>query len=322
MNNKEKAIIEPVDRALIHKELNAERFVRKTNHGDNEIYIIDAFNAPNVLREIGRLREVAFRAAGGGTGDKIDIDKYDTHETPYLQLIVYSPQADEIIGGYRYIDCSKAVDTHTREYLLSTSHYFNFTETFKEEYLPYTIELGRSWVQPSYQTSVNPRKGLFALANLWDGLGALVTIYPDLKYFFGKVTMYPHYDRIARDTLLTFMHYFFPDKQNLVSPFKPLKYDYKEDIVRKYFSDANFKKGLRNLRKLLGDRKESIPPLINVYMGLSETMKTFGTALNPDFGGVEETGIMINIEDIYEEKKKRHIQDEAISDAALKLGQV
>lgn len=319
MSVSDKQIISPVDRKLIKEELNEQRFVRKTNHLDNEIYIVDAFNSPHVMKEIGRLREISFRMAGGGTGDSIDIDDFDTHENAYQQLIVYSPEDEEIIGGYRYIDCGIiGIDGHEQDYL-STAHYFNFSKEFKRDYLPYTIELGRSWIQPEYQSSVNPRKGLFALSNLWDGLGALVTIYPQIKYFFGKVTMYSQYDSIARDILLTFMHYYFPDDDKLVTPINPLHFNFKEEVVEDYFKNVKFRKGQRYLRKLLAKRNETIPPLINVYMGLSETMKTFGTAVNPDFGEVEETGIIIKLDDIYKEKRARHIHDESISKEALKL---
>lgn len=319
MEKRDLDVIQPIDRDLLKKELNKDRFVRKTNHLDNEIYIIDAFNSPNVLKEIGRLREISFRAAGGGTGEAIDLDELDTHEIPYQQLIVYNPKDERIIGGYRFIDCNLATDLEDKKVLLSTAHYFNFSDKFEKEYLPYSIELGRSWIQPDYQPSVSPRKGMFALSNLWDGLGALVSIYPQIKYFFGKVTMYPHYDREARDILMTFMAYYFPDRENLVTPIKPYPFVYRQDIVDSYFKGQNFKKGHRNLRQLLAKLNESIPPLINVYMGLSETMKTFGTAINPDFGDVEETGILIKLDDIYEEKKKRHVQHDSIHPNAFKL---
>ena len=224
MNNA--PIIDPIDKEIIKKELNADRFVRKTRKGDNEIYIINAHNSPNTLQEIGRLREVTFRASGGGTGLPLDLDEFDTDEICYEQLIVWSPEDEEIIGGYRYILCAKAIVPGSDEIHLSTSHYFDFSERFIQDYLPYTIELGRSWVQPNFQPSVNPRKGLFALDNIWDGLGALAVKNPDIRYFFGKVTMYPNYDRESRDFLLHFMHHYFPDNENLMKPYHPLVQDY------------------------------------------------------------------------------------------------
>lgn len=300
-------IIDPISRELIKLELNAERFLRKTRKGDNEIYSVNIHNSPNTLKEIGRLREVTFRASGGGTGLACDLDEFDTDEICYEQLIVWSPEDEEIIGGYRYILCEKAIEANSSEIHLSTSHYFDFTERFIKDFLPQTIELGRSWVQPNFQPSVNPRKGLFALDNIWDGLGAVSIQYPEIKYFFGKVTMYPNFNKEARDFLLHFMHHYFPDTENLMKPFHPLVQVYDANYVESQLNELDFKDGYKVLNAYVRERGENVPPLVNIYMHLSPTMKTFGTAVNPDFGGVEETGILVTLADIYQEKKERHI---------------
>ena len=306
--NPKKEIIAPIDKAILKQELNSERFIRKTRKGDNEIYIVNQHNAPNTLLEIGRLREVTFRASGGGTGEEIDLDEFDTNEICYDQLIVWSPEDEEIIGGYRYIKCENILNLPSKEILLSTSHYFDFSEKFITDYLPHTIELGRSFVQPNFQPSVNPKKGLFALDNIWDGLGALVVNNPEIKYFFGKVTMYPTYNTETRDFLLHFMHHYFPDKENLMQPFHPLLQNYDAAYFDTLLKDLDFKEGFKILNSYAKERGEFIPPLVNIYMGLSPSMKTFGTAVNADFGDVEETGILVTIADIYPEKKERHIQ--------------
>lgn len=299
-------IIAPLDREILKKELNEDRFLRKTRKGENEIYCINYHNSPNVVREIGRLREVSFRASGGGTGLPIDLDDYDTNEICYEQLIVWSPEDEEIVGGYRFILCNKALISHD-EIALSTSHYFKFSPIFIENYLPKTIELGRSWVQPNFQPSVNPRKGLYALDNIWDGLGAIVKEHPEINYFFGKVTMYPSYDTASRDFLLTFMHYYFPDNEQLMAPYHPLKLTHDPEMFRSQLEGLDFKDGFKVLNSFVREHGEFVPPLVNIYMHLSPTMKTFGTAVNPEFGNVEETGILVTINDIYEEKKERHI---------------
>lgn len=301
-------IIQPISKEVLKKELSGDKFIRKTRKGDNEIYIVNHHNSPNVVQEIGRLREVTFRTSGGGTGLPLDLDNFDTDEICYDQLIVWSPEDEEIVGGYRYILCAKAIVPGSDEIKLSTSHYFEFSERFINDYLPYTIELGRSWVQPNFQPSVNPRKGLFALDNIWDGLGALVVKNPDVKYFFGKVTMYPNYDREARDFLLHFMKYYFPDNEHLMRPFHPLKQHYDKAAFSEELKDLDFKEGFRVLNTYVKARGEFVPPLVNIYMNLSPTMKTFGTAVNEDFGDVEETGILVTIADIFEDKKERHIQ--------------
>tara|TARA_B110000037_G_scaffold188405_1_gene219820 strand:- start:12827 stop:13768 length:942 start_codon:yes stop_codon:yes gene_type:complete len=298
-------IIPPVDRALILEELNEDRFLRETNRAGNLIYAVNHVNAPNVMREIGRLRELTFAVSGGGTGNPLDIDEQDTADVCYEQLIVFSPEDQVIMGGYRYIDCAKAVSKDKHE--LSTSHYFNFSEDFEKNYLPYAIELGRSWVNPLFQPSVNPRKGLFALDNLWDGLGAIVLLHPNMKYFFGKVTMYSSYNEQAKRAVLGFMKTYFPDHDNLVTALNPMYTVVGNHEIVSLVNGLDFKEGLKVLQKYCRDRGENVPPLINNYMQLSPTMKSFGTARNTDFGGVEETGILVTLADIEESKKSRHL---------------
>lgn len=299
-------IIPPIERQLLKQELNTQRFVRKTNKGDNEIYIVNAHNSPYVMQEIGRLREVSFAAAGGGTGQPVDIDEYDTHKHCYEQLIVWSPEDEEIVGGYRFMDCSKIYKLDPIP--LSTHHYFIYSEKFIKEYMPYTIELGRSWVQPNFQPQQNSRKGIFSLDNLWDGLGAIVADNPHIKHFFGKVTMYTNYNQEARDAVLSFMHYYFPDKEALVYPIEPLGIETDMTDFLASLDGLDFKDGLRVLSNYVKDRGELIPPLINNYMQLSPTMKTFGTAMNNDFGAVEETGILVTIADIFPERHERYVE--------------
>ncbi|MEJ6685683.1 MAG: GNAT family N-acetyltransferase [Crocinitomicaceae bacterium] len=298
--------IQPISKELLKKELNEKHFIRKTRKGSNEIYSLNYHTAPNVLKEIGRLREITFRASGGGTGKELDLDHYDTDEVCYEQLIVWSPQDEEIIGGYRYIKCKNAIQNPSK-IGLSTTHYFNFSDQFISEYLPYTIELGRSWVRPDYQPSVNPRKGLFALDNIWDGLGALIIFNPDINYFFGKVTMYQNYNTDARNFLLTFINHFFPDQQELLLPHSPLDYSADQDHYLSQIDKLTFSEAFKILNSFVREKKEFIPPLINIYMNLSPSMKTFGTALNSDFGNVEETAILVRIDDIFEDKKERHL---------------
>lgn len=300
-----KEIIDPIEKSVLKAELSKERFLRTTRKGGNEIYRINCHNAPNVLREIGRLRELTFRNSGGGTGEELDLDEHDFGPYAYEQLIVWSPEDEEIIGGYRYLVCADAQD-QDGNYHLSTTHYFEFGTDFKERYLPYTIELGRSWVQPNYQPTVNPKKGLFALDNIWDGLGALIRFYPTVKYFFGKVTMYPDYDTSSRDFLLFFLQHFFPDSEQLIKAYHPLQIGdtsaYAALIEGKEYKDA-----FKELNSFVRERGTFIPPLMNIYMNLSATMRTFDTAVNPDFGNVEETGILVTIADIYPDKKERHL---------------
>ncbi|MDR0561021.1 MAG: GNAT family N-acetyltransferase [Prevotellaceae bacterium] len=296
-------IIAPVDKKLIEKELTTDKFLRYTNNGGNILYIVNYKDSPHIMREIGRLREIAFRTAGGGTGKSLDIDEFDVSEEHcYSQLIVWDPKAKEILGGYRYIICN---GINVRN--LATSELFSFSDRFVTEYMPQTIELGRSFVQPNYQTTSLRSKGLYALDNLWDGLGALVVKYPETKYFLGKVTMYGTFNTEARDMLLYFLLKHFSDGENLVTPIIPLETRPDMEKLNKLLVGETYREDYKILSKEVRSFGENIPPLINSYMNLSPSMKVFGTAVNRGFGSVEETGILIKISDIYAEKIERHI---------------
>jgi hypothetical protein len=299
-------IIAPLNRELLLNELTSERYVRKTNYGNNEIYIINHHNSPYTMQEIGRLRELSFRAAGGGTGKACDLDEFDTDATCYEQLLVWNPEEQEIVGGYRFILMKNAL-TDQGVYNVASTELFGFSPGFISNYLPYSIELGRSFVQPKFQPSLDNRKGMFSLDNLWDGLGALVIDYPEINYFFGKVTMYMDFNKQARDYILSFMNYFFPDTEKLVWPHEPLLLHAPMDEFIGKLKDLEYKEAHRVLNQHVRELGENIPPLVNAYMNLSATMKTFGTAPNHHFGEVEETGILVTIADIYDSKKERHL---------------
>ena len=301
-------IIDPVDKILIKSELTVQKRVRRTNKANNEVYVFTAHDSPNLMREVGRLREIAFRAAGGGTGLEADIDKYDLMDEPYRQLIVWDPENEEILGGYRFIFGSDVAFDENGKPMLATAHLLHFSEKFIKEYLPYTVELGRSFVSLEYQSTLMSRKGIFALDNLWDGLGALTVIEPNMKYFFGKVTMYGTYNKDARNMILYFLNKYFPDNDNLVTAINPLETNTNVEKMRRLFVGKNFKEDYKILNREVRALGYNIPPLINAYMGLSPHMRFFGTAINDEFGDVEESGILIEIDQILEEKRARHIE--------------
>ena len=304
----EEEIIKPVSRELLQKELTEDKLLRATNKSHNDIYVISAHNAPNVMTEIGRLRELAFRAAGGGTGKAADIDEFDTMPGCCKRLIVWNPEAEEIIGGYRYLFGSDWQLDANGQPLLATSHMFHFSDKFLKDYAPYTVELGRSFVSLEYQNVRKNSKSIFALDNLWDGLGALTVMNPQCKYFFGKMTMYPSYIRRGRDMILYFLKKHFDDKDNLIIPIKPLQLETPESEFEALFNETDFKEDYKILNREIRRLGFNIPPLVNAYMNLSPTMKLFGTAINYGFGDVEETGILIAVDEIFEEKRIRHIE--------------
>jgi len=303
-----KKVIAPLPRKEIYAELTPSKLLRKTNKGGNEIYIVTHHDSPALMQEIGRLREITFRDAGGGTGEETDIDVYDTAVSPYKQLIVWNPDAKEILGGYRYILCAEAPKDEHGHVQLATSHLFDFSQRFIDEFLPYSLELGRSFVQPAYQSSKAGAKALFALDNLWDGLGALTVDHPEIKYFFGKITMYSHFHNEARNLIQFFFKKYFRDRENLVYPKEPVEFEMDMDAMEKLFIGENYKEDYKILLQNVRQYGENVPPLINSYMNLSPSMKTFGTSKNKEFGEVLETGIILTIEDIYSIKVDRHIE--------------
>jgi len=300
-------IIAPISVDVLKAELTPAKKLRNTNKSNNEIYVINHHDSPNVMKEIGRLREEAFRNSGGGSGLSMDIDEFDTMENPYQQLIVWDPEAEKILGGYRYILGRDIKLDENGQPLLATAHMFHFSKKFVKKYLPYTIELGRSFVTPEYQSSKAGAKALYALDNLWDGLGALAIEYPNMKYFFGKMTMYPEYNRQARDLIQFFLMKHFGDKKNLVKPFEPLKIDTPVSYMESILTEDGFKEDYKLLNGEVRRLGVNIPPLVNSYMSLSPTMKVFGGGINHEFSEAEETCIMISFDEIYDSKVDRHI---------------
>jgi len=295
----------PIDQILA--ELTKDKLLRYTNNGNNEVYIFDNNTSPVLMHEVGRVREITFRHAGGGTNKELDIDEFDLDkDDPQKQLIVWNPENREIVGGYRFYFPPKGC-TNCDVTKLASSSYFSFSEKFNKKYFPHMMELGRSFVHPDYQSRAGGRKSLFALDNLWDGLGALILDNHHLKYLFGKVTMYPNFNHKTRNRIVYFLRRHCSDPDNLVVSLDPANLDIQEEEMRKLFRGWRYRDNYKILSREVRNLNENIPPLINAYMGLSPTMRTFGTFINHKFGDVEETGIMITLRDIYIEKINRHL---------------
>ena len=302
------AIIPPVDVELIKAELTEDKKFMDTNKGHNEIYIVTWHDSPNVVTEVGRLREIAFREAGGATGLPCDLDEYDKMEKPYSQLIVWDPDAEAIIGGYRYLLGSDATFDQDGQPRLASSHQFRFSDKFIKDYLPYTVELGRSFVAQEYQSSKAGAKAIFALDNLWDGIASLVYTHPRIMYFFGKVTVYPSFDPVSKDLLMHFMWKHFGDREGLVRPYKMIMPASDPALMDLLLHKDDFKEDLKLLKEAIRRRGTNIPPLFNSYMSTSPTLLMMGTALNEGMSNIEDTAILVCYNEMYEEKKARHIE--------------
>jgi hypothetical protein len=304
-------IIKSIKRKLIKSELTDNKLICATNYGGNLIYSINYHTAPNTMLELGRLRETAFRDAGGGTGKSLDIDEYDTCERPFQQLLVWDPKDREIISSYRYL-FGKDIKIDNYGIHSPTAKLFKFSDNFIQIYLPYSIELGRSFVQPKYQAS-RSRKGLFALDNIWDGLGAILYQHPEIKIRYGKMTMYKNYNPLARDYILYFLNKHFAKGEKMMEAYHPQQYYHNKEILESIFPHDNFNDDYKILVREIDKLDCKIPPLVNIYMKVASTMQSFGTSDNESFGATEETGILIKIEDIYQEKIARHLKPASIN---------
>ncbi len=300
-----KTIIDPVPVELLKAELTPAKKLEDTNKGHNELYIVTWQDSPHVVTEIGRLRELVFREAGGSTGNAIDLDEYDKMENPYKQLIVWDPDKEEIIGGYRFFFGADAVFDEKGQLVLASSHQFHFSQHFIDTYLPYVIELGRNFVVPS-QSGV---RSIFALDNLWDGLVAIIMKHPDLLYFFGKITIYPSYDKITRDLIYHFLWKHFGDKEELVRPWDdqailPASDPALMDLVIHQEDPAEDYKLLKGAARMRG---VNVPPNMTAYLSITSQMMMFGTAVNRLMHDIEDTAVLMPFDAIYHEKKRRHI---------------
>ena len=300
-------IIDPVDLELIKAELTPDKKLGDTNKGGNELYVVTWKDAPNTVREIGRLREVSYREAGASSGKALDLDEYDMMENPYSQLIVWDPDAQAIIGGYRYILGTNVSLKEDGQPNLTSSHLYHFSDDFIHHYLPHVMELGRSFVALDYQSSKAGAKSLFTMDNLWDGIASVILHHPSIFYFLGKMTIYPSYDNTARNLIIHFMKKHFEDIEGLVRPKEEIEVTDNGRLMDLILNEDDVKKDYRLLKDAVRKLGTNIPPLVNSYLNSSSTMKMLGSCINDELGNAIETGLMIGFDDMYAEKRDRHI---------------
>lgn len=295
------AIIPEVDRDLLEKELEGH-LLRPSNKADNLIYDITSHECPNVMREIARLREISYRDGGGATGQEMDIDEMDTMPKPYHQLLVWDPEHRQIIGGYRYLFGSEA-EIRDGQPFITSAHLFHYSERFIRDYLPKTIEFGRAFVQPMYQKREMGVKALFALDNIWDGIGAIMHNHPQLQYMIGKVTIYPDYNATARELIYAYLNRFHRGEEGLIAPYHPLPLP----IIDKPFEGTDPQENYHILQRAVREQGTVIPPMFSAYLNITNDLQFFGNAINDELANVYETGIMVDLNTVYQEKKERYI---------------
>ncbi|MFI3296537.1 MAG: GNAT family N-acetyltransferase [bacterium] len=301
-------IIAPIATELLKSELTAEKLLRKTNKADNEIYVVNYKNAPNVLREIGRLREESFRPLDCGSGKDCDLDYFDLEDDACQQLIVWNPEEEDIVGGYRFTIWADSKIKPNGQPNVNTAHLFNFTEEFVKEEFAHGLEMARAFVQPKYQGRQMGRKSIFALDNLWDGIGGLLAKDANLKFMIGKVSVFPSSPEISRNAVIYYLDKYFKDQKGGLSP-KDAVLCTPEQIAEyeAIFGQGTAKENYIKLNTFVRSHNDVIPPLIHSYIELSSSMKTYGTAIFEDLGGCIDVCIKITVADIYPEKYERYI---------------
>jgi hypothetical protein len=305
-------IIDPVKKDLLISELTPDKLLKQTIKGGNEIYSFTIREGSNLMYEVARLREVSFRAAGCGTGEILDIDDYDINPPAYNQLIVWNPREQEIVGGYRYAVCSEYLNSLDR---LSMAHYFKFSNEFIKNYLPHGMELGRAWVNPAYQPSSGNRKSIFALDNLWDGIGAVLSKHNNVKYLYGKLTIPANYDTVARYLLLWILNHYFRDKYKLIDPAKQVNIPNVMKVSGNFLLKNDFERDFKLIAQYIRNLGYSVPPLVTAYTGLASKITTFGTTINPELNNSYETGLMIDIKDVYPSKMERYVYGNLVNES-------
>ena len=297
-----KPIIAPVETEILLHELEGH-LLRPSNKAGNLIYDITAHECPNVMREIGRLREISYRAGGGGTGKELDIDDQDIMPRPYHQLIVWDPDNNQIIGGYRYLFGHEA-EIRNGQPFITSAHLFHYSERFIRDYLPNTIEFGRAFVQPMYQKREMGVKALFALDNIWDGIGAVLFNHPEIRYMIGKVTIYPGYNEQARELIYAYLDRYHKGEQGLFEPYHPLL---SQPLTHSPFEGEDKQENYHILQRAVREQGTVIPPIFTAYLNLTNDLQFFGNAINDEFSDVLESGIMVEVDTVYPEKKERYI---------------
>ena len=292
-------IIEPVATSRLKAELNERSFLCDTSHGGFQVYLVDGDFAPSVMQEIGRLRELAFRSNGGGTGKAVDLDRFDLDSSlGFKQIVLWDPSAEIIAGGYRILfgdRCRLAADGQP---MMPSAHLFRFSGEFIRDYLPVTAELSRSFITSSFYKEAEAIRNVFALDGLFEGICHAVA-RTKMEYFFGKVTFYPTYPQEA----LWLISRFFAkhSASNLVSPHVdyPVKPVEGENEI---LASDDFKEDFRALKLEFRKRGYYLPPILNTYINLSNKFRFFGSSVNDEFGDVIEMGLLIAFEDIQPER--------------------
>lgn len=293
----EKNIVRPEDPKVLKKELASAEKLGTTSDG-KKIYLVSYEQGKNLLREIARLREVTFRRVGEGTGLAKDMDEFDTF---YRHIILWDDDNLEIVGAYRLGICSEILSRQGLNGLYTTT-LFNFSQSMYA-LLPQAVELGRSFVQKRYWRSN-------ALDYLWQGIGAFLATYPEIKYLFGAVSISNSYSEEAKDLIVHFYKKWFPDKQALAVAKNRYNISAKkEQELKALFSGHDFKSDLQKLKEYLKQYGFAIPILYKQYTDLCQDggVRFMDFGVDKNFASCVDGLILVQIDMIKSRKRERYL---------------
>ncbi len=265
------------------------------------VYCFTGNQFSELLLEVGRLREISYRHIGLGTGKSFDIDCYDKMFPQYRQIIVYNLLQKKIICGCRcYAPIFFPLKYHQNVENIATSNLFVMSDKFIENYLPYTLDVGRVFVIPELRAQflnsvlTNIRS---PLEYIWKGLGYLIA-HHDIRYFLGRVIVDNKSGIRVRDLIYKYLETHFADYGLMHSKqAKEMK-----SVKHPFVKEHSFLDDLHLLKEMAKKEGQMISPLIQAYVKLSPTMKFYGSAFDSDLGKAEEMAIMITIKDIFKNK--------------------
>ncbi|MFT7879007.1 MAG: lysophospholipid acyltransferase family protein [Sulfurimonas sp.] len=290
-------IAPPLNPKLLKEEIDKAEFLTYTSDG-NKLVIADAENAPCLINELGRLRELSFRTIGGGTKNYRDNDIYDSY---YKHLILWNEKDLEIMGAYRLGLCREIVSQRGMEALYTYNQY-DFDKEF-ENYINQSMEVGRSFVQPKYWRTM-------ALDNLWKGIVTYLNIHPELRYTYGIVTINADMPKKAASAIVYFYSkYFAADVQMMKAKTKFHIPKEEREKYGKLFDGLSYKDGLRELKQYLKAYDVSIPTLFKQYPALYNEggVNFFDFSKNDKLHGVIEGLIITDNLKMKENRKRRYI---------------
>ena len=295
----EKNIIHPVDRKLLKAQLRKKDLIGLTND-EKEIYFVDFISSPDVVKEISRLREITFRKVGEGTGNKADRDIYDKN---YKHLVLWDDDKLEIAGAYRIGFCREIISENGINGLYSST-LFNYSERLTNR-LDVSLELGRSFVQAKYWNTN-------ALSYLWQGLGAILLINPEIKFLFGGVSLSNSYLKEAKELIIYFYKKWFRADSNLAyAKNRFIISEKRNEELKNIFSSDDYKNEFKILKNMLKVYGHSVPTLFKQYSELCEKggIEFLDFGIDADFQNCVDGLIMVEVDKIKYSKKEKYINN-------------